>query len=152
VLQSGGGGSSNSEQHFGAERRQFLCKHLNAIQVTRRPSGLNLKVATLYPAERIETFAKCYVIDFALRIILCEKAQNPEAMKAISLLGMEGDRPNHRSARDNRDELAPSHRLLQKGPTALAHWRQKFGPKSAPKAIFMGTRSKSPYGHYPLDA
>ena len=27
--------------------------------------------------------------------------------------------PNRRSARYNRDELAPSHRLLQKGPTAL---------------------------------
>ena len=40
-------------------------------------------------------------------------------MKAIPLLGMEDDGPNHRSARDNRDELAPSHRLLQKGPTAL---------------------------------
>src|ERR1700733_3838410 len=151
-MQSGGGGGSNSEQQFGAERRQFLCKHLDAIQITRRPSGLNLKVATLYPAERTESLAECYVKDFALRIILCEKTQNPEAVKAIRLLGMGDDGPNCRSARDNRDELALSHRLLQKGPTASAHWRQKFVPKSAPKAIFMGTRPKSPYGHYPLDA
>jgi hypothetical protein len=43
-------------------------KDLNAIQVARRPSGLNFKVATLYPAERIEALAKCYVPDFALRI------------------------------------------------------------------------------------
>src|SRR4029077_17867861 len=42
-----------------------------------------------------------------------------QAGKAIPLLGMEDDGPNRRSARYNRDELTPSHRLLQKGPTAL---------------------------------
>ena len=110
---------SNSSNSSGLSAVNSFANTLTRSRSPAAHRGCILKVTTLYPAERIEALAKCYVPDFCLRIILSEKTQNPEAVKAIPLLGMEDGGPNRRSAHYNRDELAPSHRLLQKGPTVL---------------------------------
>ena len=108
ALQSSGGKSSDSEQHIRVERYQLLRKGLSAIQVARRPSSLNFKVATIHPTELAEALAKCNLPDFALRIILCEQTQDADAAKPIPLSGVEDNRPNRHDAAEQRNKLAPS--------------------------------------------
>ena len=74
---------------------------------------LDLDIAVLGPAERLETLAKCNDTSQHFGIILIVWMQECDAPHALALLRPRPGRPRRRRAADERDELAPSHLLLQ---------------------------------------
>src|SRR5262245_18704997 len=71
---------------------------------------LDLDIAVLGPAERLETLAKCNDPSQHFGIILGVWMQECDAPHALGLLRARRQRPRRRAAKQ-RDELAPPHSI-----------------------------------------
>src|SRR5215475_11414118 len=88
-------------------RTHQLCRvGLDLSQVSTGVSMLDLDVAVLGPAERLETLAKCNDPSQHFGIILGVWMQESDAPHAVALLRARRERPSSRQAAEKRDELA----------------------------------------------
>src|SRR6516165_4449860 len=92
-------------------RTHQLCRvSLDLTQIPTRVSMLDSDIAVLGPAERLETLAKCNDPSQHFGIVLGVWMQECDAPHALALLRARRKRPRRRAA-EQRDELAPDHRM-----------------------------------------
>src|SRR6516165_8702151 len=92
-------------------RTHQLCRvSLDLTQISTRVSMLDLDIAVLGPAERLETLAKCNDPSQHFGIVLGVWMQECDAPHALALLRARRERPR-RCAAEQRDERAPLHSI-----------------------------------------
>src|SRR5262245_55888119 len=89
------------------ERDQFGSIFADPHRVARGPTDVDLQVATLAPTELLKSLAKCCQSAQRLLVIVSPRQQHADPPHALGLLRARRERPRHRRAAEQRDELAP---------------------------------------------
>src|SRR5262245_15985587 len=90
------------------QRDEFLRETVSRLRVGGcRRAILDSDVAAFYPSELLESVPECRDLGVPFWIGLGMRHQHTDARHTFALLRARCDRPRHRRATNQRDELAP---------------------------------------------
>ena len=122
------------ENDVGCQRNQFrrVLARVGSIGVPHRCSTRTLR--PMGPAERLKRLYECSDADVSFLIIGGECIEHADTSHPLALLRPRRERPNHRPAAEQRDELAPLHVGASPSKVGLPH----FQPAQDGRQILMG--------------
>jgi hypothetical protein len=104
-----GSGGAARENEVGLKRHEFLREPFHQLDVSRRPSNVDLDVAALHPSEIPKLLPKRRHRGLPFRIALAGRRQDADSAHPFGLLRTGRNRPRHGRSAEQPGELAPPH-------------------------------------------